>query len=87
MITMDQELYNLISKCREAVAGCRVQGVLEINKLLNDAIEYSLSLHDIDTYTRLIYIRPFMMCIQEYEDRLKPDQMLCDILNESDNEA
>lgn len=78
---MNTELYRLIGKAREACAGCDVAEVVELHELLNEAADYSIRESRTDIYLKLIEVRSFILGIKEYKDRLKPDQLLCDIMN------
>lgn len=85
---MENELYWKISKAREACAGCNIQSFAIVRRLIEEAIEYLSSkptlCPDITTI-RLLQLEEALSLIEkakEYGDRLKPDAILCEILNE-----
>jgi hypothetical protein len=83
---MDKELYRLISDAREACAGCCVKELPEVMNLVNEVLKYLqdklFAAKEIEQWELLNVVKKLLQNVKEYGDRLEPDQILCDILNE-----
>jgi hypothetical protein len=84
---MNKELYRLVSLAREACAGSKVQDipiVLRLVEIAEDYItnHYPRSSLEFSFRAILKTVYKNLEDSTDYGDRLGPDQMLCDILNE-----
>ena len=80
---MYNKLYVLISRAREACAGCSVEDKEKLRQLTKTALQYAVFIGaEKSIQDRLIKAYELIVKIEEYGDRLEPDNILCDILNE-----
>lgn len=83
--------YTLLSRAREATAGCCVMEIPEVVSRLADAKSFLLDWLSRDEMARLAWGRSFeteiikveklLWAVKVYGDRLEPDRILCDVLN------
>jgi len=77
------KLYYYINRAREATAGSNIQDKETLLKYAKEALQYAVFTGaDITIQNKLIQVYELIINIKEYGDRLKPDNILCDILNE-----
>lgn len=86
---MDNELYRLVSRAREACAGGNYKELPEVINLVQKTMDYinkkygySRETVEFTMWAALRVIKEILEESKGYGDRLGPDQLLCDILNE-----
>jgi hypothetical protein len=78
----ERVLYAKISKARESCAGGDVQDIAKVVDYVRDALNYATQVEAPETtLDNLRTALGQLNTAKEYKDRLKPDQILCDILN------
>jgi len=83
-----KEFYNLVSTAREMCAGSNVKELKEVCRAIRQAILYGYTYYMRDDYLkRLSEAVTKLEEAKEYKDRLEPDRILCDILNEIDKKG
>jgi hypothetical protein len=83
-----REFYNKVSRAREMCAGSNVQRIGNVKACVCFAVRYG-NTHGINReyLTKLTEVMSLLNEAREYKDRLKPDTILCDILNAINNKG
>lgn len=73
----------MVSRAREMCAGSNVQSVSKVRKAVEEAILFGANNGILRDYLVLLaHVDTLLSELREYKDRLEPDTILCDILNE-----
>jgi len=79
-----EKLFELVKEAREACAGSRVKEFKEVIRLIRKAESYCLMMFskNVTNYdVKLYQARILMQVAKQYSDRLKPDDILCQLCN------
>jgi len=82
MTNRQNELYHKISIAREACAGSNIKSKTELQRLIRQTMEYAVNIGAPRQVTLLLTQAVNRIeTLVTFSDRLEPDTILCDILN------
>lgn len=79
-----REIRQSVSKARESCAGSNIKDLNDLKDYTVDSWYTARRFGMFDIGSKLSEIFTILLDVKEYNDRLKPDNLFCDILNDLD---